>query len=328
MGCCCSCCCGGGEKFVVNDKIPGQDVEAYKAFQTIFLSDADINKMYASFCKFDVNGSGEVSYVEFLTILDLEDTPISREVFNEMDDSKDWNMTFREFVLNMWMFCTRSKQSISMFAFDIFDEDDSGSLNQDEITDMVSRIYGKKGLSHDIRLIIKKMDKNKDGMIDRKEFVASVDKFPGLLFPAFHLQTTFREHCVNESFWIDKQLQATSVRKMPEVVELFSNRGGKMAQRKVETKKKYEAQKEKKSNRKKIACENYDGIDLGASMSEERIKSEHLSANKSIEKSGGRQINDEEEAARVIQAAQIRKRNKQKREAKKKRSKKIDDAVG
>lgn len=322
------CCCSGGVKFVPNDKVPGQDLDAYKAFQTIYLSDSEINKMYQSFCNFDVNGSGEVSYVEFLTILDLEDTPISREVFNEMDDSHDWNMTFREFVLNMWMFCTRSKQSISMFAFDIFDEDDSGSLNQEEITDMVGRIYGKKGLSHDIRLIIKKMDKNKDGKIDRKEFVDSVDKFPGLLFPAFHLQTTFREHVVNEKFWIEKQLQAGAVRKMPEVIELFAGHGGKMAKRKVETKKKNDSRREKKSTRRKVACEEYDGVDIGASMSEERIKSEHLSANRTIEKNSGKKINSEDEAARVIQAAQIRKKNKKKRDSsKKKRADKIDAAL-
>lgn len=315
---------------MINEKIPGQDLEAYKSFQTIFLSDDDINKMYEAFCRFDVNGSGEVSYVEFLTILDLEDTPISREVFNEMDDSKDWNMTFREFVLSMWMFCTRSKHSISMFAFDIFDEDDSGSLNVDEITDMVTRIYGKKGLSHDIRLIIKKMDKNKDGKIDKKEFVDSVAKFPGLLFPAFHLQTTFREHCISEKFWFDKQLQAGAIRKMPEVIALFSSHGGKMAKRKVETKIKVEAKKERLSVRKKVACDNYDGVDLGASMSEERIKSEHKAANMTIERKGGNKMDSEEEAARVIQAAQIRKRNKKKREAQKSqknRGKKIDEAL-
>ena len=145
--------CGSSTKFVVNDKYPGQNVEAYEAFQTIYLSDSEINKMYESFCKFDVNGSGQISYIEFLAILDLEETPITREVFCEMDDSKDWNITFREFVLNMWLFCTRTKQGISMFAFDIFDDDDSGSLDMDEVTDMVQRIYGKKGLSHDIRLI-------------------------------------------------------------------------------------------------------------------------------------------------------------------------------
>lgn len=321
------CCCSRSVKFVINDKYPGQDVEAYKCFQTIFLSDSEIDKMYESFRKFDVNGSGQVSYVEFLTILDMEDTPIAREVFNEMDDSKDWNMTFREFVLSMWMFCTRSKHSISMFAFDIFDEDDSGSLNTDEITDMVSRIYGKKGLSHDIRLIIKKMDKNKDGKIDKKEFVDSVDKFPGLLFPAFHLQTTFRQHCVSEKFWIDKQLQAGAIRKMPEVIALFSNHGGKMAKRKVETKVKIQAQREKLSSRKKVACDNYDGIDLGASMSEDRIKSEHLSANATIEKGGGRKIESEDEAARIIQTAQIRKKNKKKKEAQKNRSKRVNEAL-
>lgn len=240
-----------------------------------------------------------------------------------MDDSNDFQMNFREFVLNMWNFCTRSKQSISTFAFDIFDDDDNGSLNSDEITDMVQRIYGKKGLSHDIKLIIKKMDKNRDNKIDKKEFIGCVDSFPALLFPAFHLQTTFRMHCVNEKFWVEKQLQAASIRKMPEVVELFQNRGN-MAKRKV-----VNHSKRKKTKNNKVAVDgDYDGVDLGAHMSEERVLSEHRqSEHHSSTHQKRSTVNSEDDAARVIQAANIRKKNKKKREAKKKEAESENSAA-
>ena len=198
----------------------------------------------------------------------------------------------------------------------------------DEITDMVQRIYGKKGLSHDLRLIIKKMDKNKDGKIDKKEFVSTVDKFPALLFPAHHMQTTFREHCAGEKFWVEKTLQASTIRKMPEVMALFENHGGKMAQRKRETKAKVVEKSDRKGMKKSKVAADYDGVDLGAEMNEQQIRREHAAANKHIEKKGGNKINDEDEAARVIQCAQIRKKNKKKREEKKKKkAKMIDDSL-
>lgn len=215
----------------------------------------------------------------------------------------------------MWEFCTRSKASISTFAFDIFDDDDSGALNTDEITDMVKRIYGKKGLSHDIKLIIKKMDKNKDNNIDKKEFIACVNSFPALLFPAFHLQTTFREHVVNEKFWIEKQLQAEAIRRNPDVVELFRNRG-KMAKRREGNLEKRQKQRQQNLNKNnKVHCD-YDGVDLGAEMTEEQAESEHREAARHTKKR--REIASEDDAARVIQAATIRKKNKNKREQKKK----------
>ena len=75
-------CCGSSiKKFTVNSKYPGQDQEAYQAFQTIYLKDAEIDRLYTTFCQFDINESGEVSYIEFLTSLDLEETPITREVW-------------------------------------------------------------------------------------------------------------------------------------------------------------------------------------------------------------------------------------------------------
>jgi Ca2+-binding EF-hand superfamily protein len=90
----------------------------------------------------------------------------------------------------MWHYCTKDKKAIAEMAFDIFDINDNGLLNDDELRLMVKEIYGKKGISHDLNTIVKKLDKNKDNAISKAEFVAAGDKFPALLFPAFHMQVS------------------------------------------------------------------------------------------------------------------------------------------
>ena len=95
-------------------------------------------------------------------------------------------------------------------AFDIFDINDNGLLSDDELRLMVTEIYGKKGISHDLKLIVKKLDKNKDNAISRSEFVGAANLFPALLFPAFHMQTEFQKKIGGEDFWREKTLQAQS----------------------------------------------------------------------------------------------------------------------
>jgi Ca2+-binding EF-hand superfamily protein len=63
--------CGSSKVYVVNDKFPGQGPECLELMQKLLFTDADINLMYNAFCEFDITGDGEVSLVEFLTILQI-----------------------------------------------------------------------------------------------------------------------------------------------------------------------------------------------------------------------------------------------------------------
>lgn len=76
-------------------------------------------------------------------------------------------------------------------AFDIFDINDNGLLSEDEIKQMVSEIYGTRGLHHDLQKIIQKLDRNKDGQISRQEFQSATTLFPALLFPAYEIQVIY-----------------------------------------------------------------------------------------------------------------------------------------
>lgn len=113
-----------------------------------------------------------------------------------------------QFVQHIWYYCVQDKKKICDMAFDIFDINDNGLLNEDEIKQMVAEIYGTRGLHHDLQKIISKLDKNKDGQISRQEFQAATTLFPALLFPAYEIQTIFHQKIGGEAFWRDKALQA------------------------------------------------------------------------------------------------------------------------
>ena len=48
----------------------------------------------------------------------------------------------------MWNYCTFNKYSLIRFAFELYDEDQSGSIDVEEMTLMLKDVYGKKALTN------------------------------------------------------------------------------------------------------------------------------------------------------------------------------------
>lgn len=65
------CCCSSTSKFKVRNNISGQDEASYEMFQTLHLTDKELDKIYTAFRKFDLNETNDVDLQEFLTICDL-----------------------------------------------------------------------------------------------------------------------------------------------------------------------------------------------------------------------------------------------------------------
>ena len=63
--------CGSSKVYVVNNDKPGQGDDCLDALRVLRLSDEDINVLYKSFQELDVTGDGEVTLLEFLTVMNL-----------------------------------------------------------------------------------------------------------------------------------------------------------------------------------------------------------------------------------------------------------------
>lgn len=194
-------------------------------FRKIGLSDHDIKIFQNAFNDMDLKGDGKINMAEFLVAINMEETPLTKEVFLEIDRSDDNEINFREFVLNTWVYCVKGKTHIAEFAFDMFDTDNSQELDIDEIERLVHMIYGYKGDLVHLKNLCTKFDKNKDGKVTKAEFIKGADNFPAILGPAFSVQTHLRNFIGGESFWFDHMRSSDRLLLSKDVQDIFKDRG-------------------------------------------------------------------------------------------------------
>lgn len=139
--------CGDSKVTAVSDGDPHGDVAKLQ------LSSNEVNAFRKAFRKMDKDNSGYIGIAEFIDSLNIERTVVSEEVFQDMDTSNDGSISFKEFTLLTWRFCTRGLDSIAEFAFDIYDTDNSEELTKDEIKEMIIESYGKVTEKHNVCFI-------------------------------------------------------------------------------------------------------------------------------------------------------------------------------
>lgn len=140
--------CGDSKVACADDGDPNGDVAK------LCLTPSEVKAFRKAFRKIDKNNSGFIGITEFLESLKVERTVVSEEVFQDMDASHDGNVSFKEFTLLTWRFCTRGLDSIAEFAFDIYDTDNSEELTKDEIKEMIIECYGKVTQKHNVSLLL------------------------------------------------------------------------------------------------------------------------------------------------------------------------------
>lgn len=157
--------CGYSQEYVLFSNT-AQFQEWKKTYHALQISDSEVYKLYKKFRKVDMDNSGTIDVVELLTVIDVERKPFSEQVFSVFDEDKSGKIDFNEFVLSLWNYCTLSRVtlgrntsslsssidlsffSLAMFAFDLYDRDSSGFLEEKDLYLMLKDIYGKDGNSH------------------------------------------------------------------------------------------------------------------------------------------------------------------------------------
>ena len=181
---------------------PGQDQKSYEDMTKLEINDYAINKLYYAFQCIDDDHSGEISLGEFHQHLNLDETHFSRKVFALLDEDGSGEIDFREFVLATWNYCTFTSRALAEFAFSLFDNDDSGTLEKGEIEILVEAVYGgSSGDNVRVQRTLDLLDSNGDEVVSKEEFVMFNQQQPLLLFPAYQMQETLRSGVLGAKWW-------------------------------------------------------------------------------------------------------------------------------
>lgn len=140
--------CNSTRKFVVNEDVLGQGAESMKIFRLLGLSNADVDKLYTSFRKIDVDGSGAILLNELLFYLQEEKTPLTNLLFSVFDNDGRCSLfykvismvlcncgtsfyysgalDFMEFTCCIWALLSVPEKDVGGFAFVFCDPQNTG----------------------------------------------------------------------------------------------------------------------------------------------------------------------------------------------------------
>ena len=133
-----------------------------------------------------------------------------------MDEDGSGEIDFREFVVACTNYCCFDKRALTTFAFDLYDDDCSGSIEADELHRVIKEIYGSKALAKSplVARVLGKMNRMLDNGcgLNAKQFVEFTNDHPALLFPAFQLQRELQKGIVGDLFWLKIAVRTRSRR--------------------------------------------------------------------------------------------------------------------
>lgn len=175
-----------------------------KDFEQLNLTEQDVGRLYRVFRFVDSDGSGSVDIGELLVNLNIDTSPFTQRIFSIFDDDASGHIDFKEFVMSLWNYCTLGKSTLVIFAFDLYDNDSSGSIGPEEVIKMLKDIYSDSySTNGNAKAVAKDLASLEaaDGVIDVEDFKQFSKTHPALLFPAFDLQINMRSGVLGSEFW-------------------------------------------------------------------------------------------------------------------------------
>eukprot|EP00628_Pelagophyceae_sp_CCMP2097_P040115 CAMPEP_0184268318 /NCGR_PEP_ID=MMETSP0977-20130417/32075_1 /TAXON_ID=483370 /ORGANISM="non described non described, Strain CCMP2097" /LENGTH=658 /DNA_ID=CAMNT_0026574113 /DNA_START=89 /DNA_END=2062 /DNA_ORIENTATION=+ len=160
--------------------------------------------VFEGFIEIDDDNSGEISNLEFHRWLGFQVTKFSERVFGIIDLDGSGFLDFREYVIGVWNFNTYDASLVAKLAYNIFDVEQTGSLDMSECDALLRMVYNVKRAD---RALVAKMDVNGDGQVSMEELMQLVEVHNYILQPAFDVQRALRQRVCGVKYWERESLR-------------------------------------------------------------------------------------------------------------------------
>jgi len=124
---------------------------------------------------FDTDGSGDISCTELVNVMTQLGKSATEEdaraMIKTVDENGDGEIDFREFI-NMMKSNESDTDDELRRAFDIFDADNSGFIDREELKAVMAKLMGAPLSEEELDAMMKEADTNSDGLVSFEEFKA------------------------------------------------------------------------------------------------------------------------------------------------------------
>ena len=136
------------------------------------LTEDQYHEYLSAFNMFDTDRSGDISAEELVQAMKSLDKPTTLEEAKEMikrvDENGDGDIDFREFVIMMGDDSEEEEELRK--AFDLFDADNSGYIDEDELKKIMVQLLGPNLSDDELKAMMEQADTDHDGQISFEEF--------------------------------------------------------------------------------------------------------------------------------------------------------------
>ncbi|GMF12247.1 unnamed protein product [Phytophthora lilii] len=175
------------------------------------LTMSDIRKMKRKYDDNDMYQSGEITQAEFFFMIREERRPLTIGILRFADVPENQKfLSFDQYLLCVVNFAVLTKPELYQFVFDLYDDDQSGALDEREFTKMNLELQSKQfhfpaNVTTAIKLLEGKEGRAAfvpdDGLVDLGEFMKFAKNFPVAFYPIMNMQKNVRASTLGESRW-------------------------------------------------------------------------------------------------------------------------------
>ncbi len=159
------------------------------------------------FLSIDTDNSGEIGFGEFYRFFKIQkETKFVERLFGYFDLDRSRQLSFQEFVIGTWNFCTLSDLRLAKFAMDIFDVEGTAEMNMYKVDALVRMIHGTEETPNEFVDSIEalSMPQNEHGTMDIYQFGVYLASNEKLFAPVKQIQKSVRRKLFGETFWIKR----------------------------------------------------------------------------------------------------------------------------
>jgi Ca2+-binding EF-hand superfamily protein len=114
--------------------------------EEIGISHSHAAKIFDAFVKMDMDGSRSITVGEFHRYFGWKRGVFTERIFDvyasvTKDDGEPSKLSYEEFLICVWNYCTYDQELMAKYVFEIFDIDDVKSLSIDELDALLRMVY-------------------------------------------------------------------------------------------------------------------------------------------------------------------------------------------
>jgi Ca2+-binding EF-hand superfamily protein len=174
-------------------------------FKELGLTRATIESLWGIFWRINKSSNGHINILEFLDYFNFDRSLYTEKSFEYFDMTGSDSVNFLEFVISVTSICNFELDTLTNFAFDVYDLNHAGELSLPDLEMMVENLYGsnlsQESVGRSVFSDIISFAEVRGGVLNLNSFTIFTANHSLLLLPVFNIQRKIQTKVMGMRFW-------------------------------------------------------------------------------------------------------------------------------